>query len=106
MLPYLITLAATAAVATLIALAGHAVRRRGAGTAAAMGGMLAAYEEAVRGTSHASHVALRAEADRTAPVETPGGRFDGRSLLTARPEHPARPARGRWRTVRTWWRRG
>ncbi|MFD8483051.1 hypothetical protein [Kitasatospora sp. NPDC059673] len=102
MLPYLITLAVLAGVLTLLGLAGQALRRH-RGAAAAAGGMLAAYEEAVRGTSHAAHAELLAEANRTMPIEVPGGRFEGRSLLADR---AARPARGRWRTVRAWWRRG
>ncbi|MFF0294632.1 hypothetical protein ACFYS8_35630 [Kitasatospora sp. NPDC004615] len=102
MLPYLITLAVLAGVLTLLGLAGQALRRH-RGAAAAVGGMLAAYEEAVRGTSYAAHAELLAEADRKAPVEVPGGRFEGRALLSDR---AARPARGRWRTVRAWWQRG
>ncbi|MFD7645576.1 hypothetical protein ACFV4P_33555 [Kitasatospora sp. NPDC059795] len=102
MLPYLIALAVLAAVLTLLGLAGQALRRH-RGAAAAVGGALAAYEEAVRGTSYAAHAELLAEADRKAPIEVPGGRFDGRALLTT---GPSRPARGMWRSVRAWWRRG
>ncbi|MFJ5927025.1 hypothetical protein ACIQF6_30985 [Kitasatospora sp. NPDC092948] len=105
MLPYLITLAVLAGVVTLLALGGQALRRH-RGAAAAMGGMLVAYEEAVRGTSYAAHAELLAEADRKTPVETPGGRFDGLALLADGAGRADRPARGRWRTVRAWWRRG
>ncbi len=62
----------------------------------------------MRATSYAAHAELLAEADRKAPIEVPGGRFDGRALLAdAGGSGPARrPGRGAWRTVRAWWRRG
>ncbi|MFD8596644.1 hypothetical protein ACFV1L_16745 [Kitasatospora sp. NPDC059646] len=107
--PYLITLAVLVGVLTPIGLGLHAVRRRGGVAAAALSGALAGYEEAVRATSYAAHAELLAEADRKAPIEAPGGRFDGRALLAdgaGRSGPGRRPGRGAWRTVRAWWRRG
>ncbi len=46
-------------------------RRGGAGTG--VSGALAAYEEAFRATSHASHHEIRAQAERKAPTDSPDG---------------------------------
>ncbi|MYZ09706.1 hypothetical protein GT028_20345 [Streptomyces sp. SID2999] len=46
------------------------VRRRGGA-----GGVLAAYEEAFRATSHAAHQEIRAEAERKTPADSPDGPF-------------------------------
>lgn len=69
--PYLVLTGALIAVMGLLTWFKGVVRRRGP-AGSAMRGALAAYEEAMRVTSHDSHHEVRAEADRRAPVGSPG----------------------------------
>ncbi|MET9494749.1 hypothetical protein [Streptomyces sp. NPDC006552] len=83
LLPYLVLALAVIAVLALFTWLAARIRRRGA-AGGALGGALAAYEEALRVTAHESHVEIRAQAGRTDPVLTPDGhrgRWFGRLRL-------------------------
>ncbi|WP_377267838.1 hypothetical protein [Peterkaempfera sp. SMS 1(5)a] len=69
--PYLVVVAGVAAVLGSFTWLKRVIRRRGlAGSAIA--GALASYEEAMRITAHDSHHEVRAQAERRAPVLSPG----------------------------------
>ncbi|MEU7658500.1 hypothetical protein [Streptomyces lincolnensis] len=72
LLPFLILLGALAAVLGLFTWLAARIRRRGL-AGGALSAALASYEEAFRVTSHASHIELRAQADRKAPILLPDG---------------------------------
>ncbi|WP_255946980.1 hypothetical protein [Streptomyces odontomachi] len=59
------------------------MRRRGL-AGGAVGAALASYEEAFRATAHASHVEIRAQAERKEPILSPGDHW-GRGSGTGRP---------------------
>ncbi|GLW55995.1 hypothetical protein [Kitasatospora phosalacinea] len=105
MVPYLIVLGVLGTVLTALGYAGRALRRRGGTGASALRGALAGYEEAMRATSYQAHVELRAQADRTVPVDAPDG---FRPVLSpharGRGSLPGPLRRGR-RRRRRWWRR-
>lgn len=70
MVPYLIVFGCLVSVVGFFTWLKGVVRRRGlAGTAVT--GALASYEEAMRTTAHDSHVEVRAQADRRAPILSP-----------------------------------
>jgi hypothetical protein len=82
--PFLITVAALAAVVAGFAWLAARVRRRGlAGTA--VRAALASYDEAFRTTAHDSHYEIQAQAERKVPAPSPDGRWTRR-----RPEGPGR----------------
>jgi hypothetical protein len=70
LLPYLVLIGGLATTVGLFTWLALHIRRRGL-AGGAMSGALASYEEAFRVTAHESHVELRAQADRTAPLLTP-----------------------------------
>lgn len=72
LLPFLILLGALAAVLGLFTWLATRIRRRGL-AGGAMSAALASYEEAFRVTSHESHIELRAQAERKAPILLPDG---------------------------------
>ncbi|GGT01477.1 hypothetical protein [Streptomyces violaceus] len=74
------------------------LRRGLAGSA--LRGALASYEEAMRITSHESHVEIRAQADRQTPVVSDDPRWTGRTAAdpsAARTRRSRRPGRRRLR---------
>ncbi|MFI5886591.1 hypothetical protein [Streptomyces sp. NPDC051554] len=68
--PYLALLGFLAAVLGFFTWPARRIRRRGT-VGGGMSGALAAYEEAFRATSHASHYEIRAQAQRKAPTDSP-----------------------------------
>lgn len=68
--PYLIVFAGFGAVLACLTWLARYIRRRGA-AGGGLGGVMAAYEEAFRATSHASHYEIRQQAERKAPTGTP-----------------------------------
>ncbi|MGW7253240.1 hypothetical protein [Streptomyces sp. NPDC054834] len=72
LLPYLVLLAGLTAVLGFFTWPARLIRRRGA-AGAGVGAALAAYEEAFRTTSHASHYEIQSQADRKAPADSPDG---------------------------------
>ncbi|MFI5686269.1 hypothetical protein [Streptomyces sp. NPDC051636] len=72
LLPYLVLLAGLTVVMGFFTWLARLIRRRGS-AGAGMGAALAAYEEAFRATSHASHHEIRAQAERKAPTGSPDG---------------------------------
>ncbi|MGW3107334.1 hypothetical protein [Streptomyces sp. NPDC001100] len=72
LLPYLVLLGFLAVTLGFFALLARRIRRRGT-AGGAIGGALAAYEEAFRTTRHASHHEIRAQAERKAPADSPDG---------------------------------
>lgn len=76
-LPFLISMGGLAAVLGLFVRLAARIRRRGL-AGGAMSGALASYEEAFRVTAHESHVEIRAQAEREAPLLSPGDHW-GRS---------------------------
>ncbi|WP_326806488.1 MULTISPECIES: hypothetical protein [unclassified Streptomyces] len=97
MVPYLIVFGCLVSVVGFFTWLKGVVRRRGlAGTAVT--GALASYEEAMRTTAHDSHVEVRAQADRRAPILSPDDpRWTGRTAPSR--TRRARPLR-RWRLHR------
>ena len=71
--PYLILLGLLAAVLGFFTWLARRIRRRDT-AGGGMSGALAAYEEAFRATSHASHYEIRAQGERKAPTDSPDGR--------------------------------
>ncbi|MFE4668107.1 hypothetical protein ACFRI7_33825 [Streptomyces sp. NPDC056716] len=74
LLPFLVATAFFATVAGLFACLAVRIRRRGLG-GGAMGAALASYEEAFRVTAHESHIEIRAQAERKAPLLSPDGHW-------------------------------
>lgn len=72
LLPYLLLVWFPAAVPGFRAWPAGRISRRGT-VGGGMSGALAAYEEAFRATSHASHCEIRAQAERKAPTDSPDG---------------------------------
>ena len=72
LLPYLVLLGALAAVMGSFSRLARLIRRRGV-AGGGLGAALAAYEEAFRTTSHASHYEIRAQAERKTPTDSPDG---------------------------------
>ncbi|MCI3275817.1 hypothetical protein [Streptomyces cylindrosporus] len=70
LLPYLLVLGALVLVMGAFTGLARLIRRRG-GAGGGLGAALAAYEEAFRATSHASHYEIRAQAERKDPLESP-----------------------------------
>ncbi|MEV6761887.1 hypothetical protein AB0N16_14820 [Streptomyces sp. NPDC051105] len=70
LLPYLILFAGLAVVLTAFSRLARYIRLRGT-AGGGLGGALAAYEEAFRATSHASHFEIRQQAERKAPTGSP-----------------------------------
>ncbi|MEU1705747.1 hypothetical protein ABZ478_10125 [Streptomyces sp. NPDC005706] len=70
--PNLIVLGCLAVVPVVLMRLARAIRRRGS-VGGGVGAALAAYEEAFRATSHASHIEIRAQADRKSPTGSPDG---------------------------------
>ncbi|MGW2522710.1 hypothetical protein ACWC09_38155 [Streptomyces sp. NPDC001617] len=70
LLPYVVVLGCLALVMGLFTWCARLIRRRGS-AGGGLGAALAAYEEAFRATSHASHYEIRAQADRRNPLESP-----------------------------------
>ncbi|OKI02710.1 hypothetical protein A6A06_15685 [Streptomyces sp. CB02923] len=80
------------------------IRRRGL-AGGATSAALASYEEAFRATAHASHVEIRAQAERTVPAWSPDGHWGrtpgGTGPVGAAARRPLqqrsrRSRRGRW----------
>jgi hypothetical protein len=69
-LPFLILVAILAPVLGFFAWLASLIRRRGL-AGGAMSAALASYEEAFRVTAHESHVEIRAQAERKAPILSP-----------------------------------
>ncbi|PPS91207.1 hypothetical protein [Streptomyces sp. MH60] len=106
LLPYVLLAGGLAAVLGFFTWLASRVRRRGT-AGGAMGAALASYEEAFRATAYASHVEIRAEAERTSPLLSPDGDWrrgrpavdgagaeDGRTARRGRRGSRRRP--GRW----------
>ncbi|WP_405946849.1 hypothetical protein OG588_09200 [Streptomyces prunicolor] len=72
LLPYLTLLGFLAAVLGFFTWPARRIRRRGT-AGGGMSGALAAYEEAFRATSHASHHEIRARGERKVPTDSPDG---------------------------------
>ncbi|MFI0910903.1 hypothetical protein [Streptomyces abikoensis] len=72
--PYLVLAGCLAVVMGSLTWLKGVLRRRGI-AGSAVRGALASFEEAMRITSHDSHHEIRAQADRRAPVLSPGDRF-------------------------------
>ena len=72
LLPYLVLLGFLAAALGFFTWLARRIRRRGT-AGGGIGGALAAYEEAFRTTSHASHHEIRAQAERKATADSPDG---------------------------------
>jgi hypothetical protein len=72
LLPYLVLLGFLAATLGFFTWLARRIRRR-VTAGGGIGGALAAYEEAFRATSHASHYEIRAQAERKAPTDSPDG---------------------------------
>nr|WSY56226.1 hypothetical protein OG999_42850 [Streptomyces sp. NBC_00886] len=72
LLPYLVLLGFLASALGFFAWLARRIRRRGT-AGGGMSGALAAYEEAFRATSHASHYEIRAQRERKAPTDSPDG---------------------------------
>jgi hypothetical protein len=82
-LPFLILVAILAVVLGFFAWLASRIRRRGL-AGGAMSAALASYEEAFRITAHESHVEIRAQAERKAPILSPDDHW-GRSPGEAGP---------------------
>ncbi|MFF1398456.1 hypothetical protein ACFVZD_32160 [Streptomyces sp. NPDC058287] len=105
-LPFLILIGGLAAVLGFFAWLAARIRRRGL-AGGAMSPALASYEEAFRITAHESHVEIRAQTERKAPILSPDdhwGRSPGkadqvgaedRRRRQPRPRH-SRRGLGRW----------
>jgi hypothetical protein len=70
--PYLALFGFLAAALGFFTWLARRVQRRGT-AGGGMSGALAAYEEAFRTTSHASHHEIRAQGERKAPTDSPDG---------------------------------
>jgi hypothetical protein len=70
--PYLALLGFLAAVLGFFTWLARRIRRHGT-AGGGMSGALAAYEEAFRATSHASHHEIRTQGERKAPTDSPDG---------------------------------
>ncbi|MET8830431.1 hypothetical protein ABZX40_33645 [Streptomyces sp. NPDC004610] len=95
-LPFVIVLGLLAVVLGFFTWLASRIRRRGL-AGGAMSAALASYEEAFRITAHESHVEIRAQADRKAPVlspDAPWGRGGSGEREPRRPQPRRRP--GRW----------
>jgi len=104
--PFLILAGGLAAVLGAFTWLAARVRRRGL-AGGAMSAAMASYEEAFRITAHESHVEIRAQAERKAPLLLPddhwgrppgeagGAATEGRRQLRARPGR-SRRGLGRW----------
>lgn len=99
-LPFLIMVATLVAILGFFVWLASRVRRRGL-AGGAMGAALASYEEAFRITAHESHVEIRAQAERKAPILLPDDHW-GRSPGEAgcAPAENRRPLRPRPRRSR------
>jgi hypothetical protein len=105
-LPFLILIGGLAVVLGFLAWLAARIRRRGL-AGGALSAALASYEEAFRVTAHESHVEIRAQAERKAPILSPDdhwGRGPGetgqvraadRRLRQPRPRR-SRRGLGRW----------
>ncbi|GAA2117705.1 hypothetical protein [Streptomyces synnematoformans] len=102
--PYLVVSGCLGAVMGLFTWLKRLVLRRGL-AGSALRGALASYEEAMRITSHESHVEVRVQADRQTPVVSDNPRWTGRApagTSAARTRPSRRPGR---RRLRRWLRR-
>jgi hypothetical protein len=99
-LPFLILVAILAVVLGFFAWLAARIRRRGL-AGGAISAALASYEEAFRITAHESHVEIRAQAERKAPILSPDDHW-GRSPGEAGPAsaEDRRPLRPRSRRSR------
>ncbi|MFF7444812.1 MULTISPECIES: hypothetical protein [unclassified Streptomyces] len=104
LLPFLFLLGGLAVVLGLLTWLAARIRRRGL-AGGAMSAALASYEEAFRVTAHASHVEIRAQAERKAPLLSPDDHWqrDDPGAAATGPRRPVRsgPRRarrglGRW----------
>ncbi|GAB2812719.1 hypothetical protein [Streptomyces daliensis] len=104
-LPFLFLAGGLAAVLGFFTWLAARVRRRGL-AGGAMSAALASYEEAFRTTAHASHVEIRAQAERKAPLLSPDGHWGrspgetGAGAVRAEAEADGRRL-GRYRTRRS-----
>ncbi|WP_226966854.1 hypothetical protein [Streptomyces phaeolivaceus] len=90
-LPFLISVVGFAVALVPFVWLGVRIRRRGPG-GGAMSGAMAAYEEAFRATAHASHVEIRAQAERKDPLLSPDDHWPrGPREATARTAPPTTP---------------
>ncbi|MER7174084.1 hypothetical protein [Streptomyces mesophilus] len=80
--PYLLAFGGLIAVMAFFTWLKRLVLRRGL-SGSALRGALASYEEAMRITSHESHIEIRAQADRQAPAFDDDPRWTGRTLAGA-----------------------
>jgi hypothetical protein len=105
-LPFLILVAILAPVLGFFAWLASLIRRRGL-AGGAMSAALASYEEAFRITAHESHVEIRAQAERKAPILLPDDHWgrspDEAGSAAAEDRRPLRPrsrrsrrSLGRW----------
>ncbi|MGI5350252.1 hypothetical protein ACQEU8_19030 [Streptomyces sp. CA-250714] len=97
--PYLVASGCLIAVTGFFTWLKRVMLRRGL-AGSALRGALASYEEAMRITSHESHIEIRAQADRQTPVVTGDPRWTGRTAAgtsAARTRRPRRPSRRRLR---------
>lgn len=93
-MPYLVLIGCLAVVLGFLTWLKGVIRRRGT-AGSALRGALASYEEAMRITAHDSHHEIRAQADRRAPVFSPGDpRWTGHGT-TDGAAGPARSSRRR-----------
>ncbi|CAL9447134.1 hypothetical protein SUDANB140_02367 [Streptomyces sp. enrichment culture] len=107
--PYLVTLGCLTAVMGVFTWLKRLVLRRGL-AGSALRGALASYEEAMRVTSHESHIEIRAQDDRRTPVVSDDPRWTGRTAAGAsavRAKRSRRTGRRRLRRLlRRWDRTG
>ncbi|MET9590578.1 hypothetical protein ABZY45_06345 [Streptomyces sp. NPDC006516] len=106
LLPLLVLAGALALVLGFLRWVMNRVRRRGTAGAAVTAAM-AAYDEAFRVTAHDAHHEIRAQAERKAPLLSPGRPWEtgrGAAASWAGPARRRRPGL-RSRTVRMWRRR-
>lgn len=96
--PYLVVVGCLIAVMGFFTWLKRLVIRRGL-AGSALRGALASYEEAMRITSHESHIEIRAQADRQAPAVSDDPRWTGRTaartntVLARRSRRPGRRRR-------------
>jgi hypothetical protein len=104
-LPWLLWIGALAAVLGFFTWSAACIRRRGL-AGGAMSAALASYEEAFRVTAHASHVEIRAQAERKAPLLSPDDHWGvapgeaGQDREAGHRPPQSRPRRSRWALAR------
>lgn len=99
--PYLVVSGCLIAVMAFFTWLKRLVLRRGL-AGSALRGALASYEEALRVTSHESHIEIRAQADRQTPVVSDAPRWTGRTAAGTSAPRTRRSRRPGRRRLRRW----